>query len=55
MAAMNSLLSMLASHPSKHGQSQVRRPSQASMYTYLFLLLIEVVNNDADKEVQDKE
>ena len=31
------------------------RPSQASMHTYLFLLLIEVVNNNTNEEVQGKE
>lgn len=38
-----------------HWQTWEKQARQASMQTYLFLLLIEVVNDNADKEVQGEE
>lgn len=41
--------------PSPPWQNWGKQPSWASVHTYLFLLLVEVVNNNADKEVQGEE
>lgn len=34
---------------------QVKTPNQDNPHTYLFLLLVEVVNNNTNKEIQSEE